>query len=221
MTMKRMLMIGGAIVAVGALLWVFAGSSGAMAADKSGLTGILTQPDLRDDKLKHFSGVYAGGGVVYSTGDLDTEIEAGPASIVDRFDFDTTGVRGSILAQSYMFNSNWVGGIEVGGSYTEDLYDFYGNLRFGYDLGRFMPYALAGVGFDIIDGGGGPVLNAEGVNYTGRLGAGLQWAATDRISFDLQFARVWGYGSNVTLGVLNADTESQRDEVSAQFRLKF
>ncbi|MGI9251281.1 MAG: outer membrane protein [Pseudohongiellaceae bacterium] len=206
----------------------------AIAADKEGPVGIYGATD--DPGKKHFSGVFVGVGVDYSTGDRDLSAsgddpELGDVKIEDlNFDIDEFGFRGSILAQSYMFGqTNWVGGIELGGFYSNDLSGAYGHLRLGYDLGRVMPYVQTGVGFDLsedslIDGKNS--VDLDNVQYNYRLGGGVQWAVTDQIHLDLSYARVWGFGDKISadtthLGDGAVKFESDRHEFAAQVRVKF
>lgn len=112
---------------------------------------------------------------------------------------------GAYAGYSREFANNWVVGVKGSTGYTPSLlkfspasgYDFASaNLKAGYDMGRFMPFVTAGVGFAKPNlrsfgftgaaGAANDLFNDTGnLQTVGTIGAGVDYKITNDVSVEL------------------------------------
>ncbi len=92
--------------------------------------------------------------------------------------------------------------------------------RAGYDAGAFMPYLTAGLAIAGATASDGPTDNSQ-VHFGWTAGAGVEVAASDQISVDLQY-RYSDYGqATYDLGVGSSDLSLTTHGVTAGVNFKF
>lgn len=155
----------------------------------------------------NWSGFYIGGQIGYASGDADHSFDNGAPS----GDSSPDGiVGGGYIGYLYQYNrSKFVFGIEgdieatgVDGTFqnatggtssgSTDI-NVQGSVRanIGYAIDRILPYITGGVAIADVDYGGGPVggpccgYSATAVGWT--IGAGMQYAITDKVSGRIEY----------------------------------
>lgn len=150
-----------------------------------------------------WDGAYIGGFIGYGWGTL-TDEDGGIAPISAETDL-SGWTAGAKLGANFSVGGGLVLGAEgdvawsgIGGYNDDDLVDYDINWtsslrgRVGYDAGAFMPYLTAGLGIAGATASDGPTDNSQ-VHFGWTAGAGVEVAATEQISVDLNY-RYSDYG---------------------------
>jgi len=169
----------------------------------------MPAPDMMAPTMAtSWDGFYLGGQVGYGSGLADH------TSLVPGNDVSLSGwLLGGKAGYNTHISGQFIGGFEgdlnasnIAGSIpnnntTTETIQWLGSFtgRLGYDGGQFMPYVSAGIAFAHAyrtSGIGGPNNNATADHVGWTVGAGIEFAAADNLSVDLE-ARYYDLGSRV------------------------
>jgi opacity protein-like surface antigen len=138
----------------------------------------------------------------------------------EMFGVSRNGAKGHVggdgfAGYNHEFDNNLVVGVQVSAGYAPSLLarcptNGYGfaitDVKIGYDMGRFLPYVTAGVGLAKANSGpGAGIPNAgdslnnlftasSGPKALTTVGAGIDYAVTDRLTFGVAVSTVQGHG---------------------------
>lgn len=150
-----------------------------------------------------WDGAYIGGFVGYGWG---TATDDAPLDLLSASELDLSGWTAGVtlganftVAPSFVLGAAgdlaWagIGGYDSGSSADVDI-NWTGSLRgrAGFDAGAFMPYLTAGLAFAGATASDGPNDSTQ-MHFGWTAGAGVEVAATEQISLDLQY-RFSDYG---------------------------
>jgi len=177
-----------------------------------------------------WDGAYVGGFIGYGWGTLAAE----NPNVIGVPELDLSGwTVGAKLGANFSVGSGLVLGAEgdvawagIGGFDNVNNTDFDVNWtsslrgRAGYDAGAFMPYLTAGLALAGATASNGGTDDTQ-VHFGWTAGAGVEIAATEQVSFDLQY-RYSDYGqATYNVGGGDSDLDLNTHSVTAGVNFKF